>query len=132
MEVLNSLGPVRIVDRDPGTVEVEMAIPGRALGGDILRDRGQDWEALGWESLVEGVDFGEVAREVLGAHPAVLHQPGFERGRGHVRRGRRLTRSGPDGRSHPVNTVSEEFSAHSLGREEPSATLVAPYRLASP
>src|ERR1035437_6809687 len=80
MEVLNSLGPV----------EVEMAIPGRALGGDILRDRGQDWEALGWESLVEGVDFGEVAREVLGAHPAVLHQPGFERGRGHVRRGRPL------------------------------------------
>src|ERR1019366_1349721 len=118
MEVLNSLGPVRIVDRDPGTVEGEMGIPCRALGGDILRGRGPDC--------------GEVAREVRGAHPAVLHQPGFERGRGHVRRGRRLTRSGPDGRSHPVNTVSEEFSAHSLGREEPSATLVAPYRLASP
>jgi GNAT superfamily N-acetyltransferase len=27
MEVLNSLGPVRIVDRDPGTVEIEMPIP---------------------------------------------------------------------------------------------------------
>jgi GNAT superfamily N-acetyltransferase len=31
MEVLNSLGPVRIVDRDPGTVEIEMPIPAVGL-----------------------------------------------------------------------------------------------------
>ena len=31
MELLNSLGPVRIVDRDPGTVEIEMPIPAVGL-----------------------------------------------------------------------------------------------------
>jgi len=31
MEVLNSLGPVRIVDRDAGTVEIEMPIPAVGL-----------------------------------------------------------------------------------------------------
>ena len=31
MEVLNSLGPVRIVDRDAGTVEIEMSIPAVGL-----------------------------------------------------------------------------------------------------
>jgi hypothetical protein len=31
MEVLNSLGPVRIIDREPGTVEIEMPIPAVGL-----------------------------------------------------------------------------------------------------
>jgi GNAT superfamily N-acetyltransferase len=31
MELLNSLGPVRIVDRDPGTVEIEMPVPAVGL-----------------------------------------------------------------------------------------------------
>ena len=40
MEVLNSLGPVRIVDRDAGTVEIEMPIPVVGLSpalGKLLR-----------------------------------------------------------------------------------------------
>ena len=40
MDVLKSLGPVRIVDRDAGTVEIEMAIPAVGLSpalGKLLR-----------------------------------------------------------------------------------------------
>jgi GNAT superfamily N-acetyltransferase len=37
MELLNSLGPVRIVDRDPSTVEIEMPIPEVGLSPALIK-----------------------------------------------------------------------------------------------